>query len=175
MLKWFSIVLVLLIIIGMVALKFQPSLKTIHKQIVSDYKGVKHLNADEFSRLDPTQTIVFDIREEDEFEVSHLANAVWVPPDLDAQEFIEDYADLIAGKQAVFYCSVGRRSSEFVARVQQQSNNLELANLESGLFNWVNQGRKVEGNGVHPYNAYWGRLVNDKDKINYQSKEQGVE
>ncbi len=170
MFKWLAIIVAVVVLVGSVAVNYQPSLKSIHKAIIDKHKGVAHLSAQELSQLDPSQTIVFDIREEGEFDVSHIPNAVWVPPDLDAQEFIEDYGDLMAGKQAVFYCSVGRRSSEFVERVQQQGAKLKLANLESGLFNWVNESREVVGEGVHPYNAYWGRLIEDKNKINYKAK-----
>ena len=170
MLKWLSVAIVVLLLAAVVAFKFQPSLQTIHQDIVQSYQGLEHLDAQQFSELDPSQTIVFDVREEGEFEVSHLPNAIWVPPDFDAQEFIEDYGDAIAGKQAVFYCSVGRRSSEFAQRVRQQNKDLKLANLERGLFNWVNENRQVVGEGIHPYNAYWGRLIHDKNKINYQSK-----
>lgn len=168
MLKRIALLAVLFLVIAVAVLELQPSLKTIHQEIIINYQGVVHLNAQEFTQLDQSQTIVFDVREEGEFKVSHLANAVWVPPDLDAEEFIEDYGDLIDGKQAVFYCSVGRRSSEFVQRVQAQAADLKLSNLEGGLFSWVNQEREFVGDGVHPYNAYWGRLIKDKNKIKYQ-------
>ena len=167
MIKWLLIMLA--VTTAAAALLFwQPSLESIHKKIVNGFDSVKHMSADEFSLLDSSQTIVFDVREEGEFAVSHLPNAVLVSPDLDAQEFIKDYSDLIIGKQAVFYCSVGRRSSDLVQRVQQLNPKLKLVNLEGGLFNWVNQERDVVGKGIHPYNAYWGRLIDDPNKIQYE-------
>lgn len=43
---------------------------------------------------------------------------------------------------------------------------LYIYNLEGGLFQWANEGREVVDNQggairmVHPYNSFWGKLLN---------------
>ncbi len=168
MFKWLVVIVGLLGVITAGLLLLQPSLSSIHKQIVADYGDVRHVSAVELSALSDDSVVVFDVREEGEFAVSHLANAIHISPDTDVQEFIEDYGDVIADKKAVFYCSVGRRSSGFIRDLNNAKASFSMVNLEGGLFNWVNQQRQIEGGGIHPYNAYWGRLVKDKTQIQYQ-------
>lgn len=92
----------------------------------------------------------------------------------------------------VCYCSVGYRSSKFAQKLSSEykesmsatSNNeeqlhtdseregcsspqeLDIYNLEGGLFQWANEGRYiVDGQGertsfVHPFNSFWANLLN---------------
>lgn len=58
---------------------------------------------------------MFDVREPEEFEVSHIQGAIQFMADIDTIEFIEDYGDLLEGQQAIVYCSVCQRSSKLGA------------------------------------------------------------
>lgn len=150
---------------------FQPSLDAIHRSIERNYEGVTHISADDFMTLNSDDVVVFDVRESAEFDVSRIAGAVQLSPDIDIEEFEEDYKDLIVGKQVVFYCSVGRRSTDMLAKltpVLRDSGVNTASNLTGGLFKWVNQSRPIDGSGVHPYNDYWGRLISDQSKVNYR-------
>ncbi len=162
---------VLLGVVGIaLALVKQPSLDRIHQHIAAEHQQLNHITADQLLALKAEETVVFDVRESEEFAVSHINGAIQIPPDVDAAEFTEDYADLLNGKTAVFYCSVGRRSSDLLARLESSLRNAgakSSANLEGGIFNWVNQEKPLSGNKVHPYNAYWGRLINDSSNISY--------
>ena len=150
-------------------------LDKIHEDIQSKYADVRHLSADEFNGLLLPDTIVFDVREEKEYGVSHLSNAVLVSPKISAEDFMAQFGEQVSGKTAVFYCSVGRRSSDLVSRLEANREvdaGSALFNLEGGLFSWVNEQREVSGIGVHPYNWYWGRLIEDKTMINYKPIEE---
>jgi rhodanese-related sulfurtransferase len=160
-------------------LVFQPRLEAIQNDIENDYQSVSHISAPEFSRLDMHKVVVFDVREPEEFAVSHIDGAIQIMPNIDAGEFIEDYGELLEGKQVVFYCSVGRRSSELASRLGDapfEHGATSSRNLIGGVFSWVNEGRQLRSssqtatNLVHPYNKYWGRLVNDSDKLSYTPK-----
>ena len=146
-------------------------LDDIHEDIQSKYTEVSHLNADEFSGLPSSEIIVFDVREEKEYGVSRLSDAIQVSPDINADDFIAQFGEQLSGKTAVFYCSVGRRSSDLVSRLEanpQTGEEAALFNLEGGLFGWVNEQREVDGVGIHPYNWFWGQLlIEDKTMINY--------
>lgn len=163
-----------IIIAGAIALMkplLNPSLEKIHSYIISQHKNMQHLTAEQFQSLDSGNVVLFDVRETEEYDVSHIDGAIHIQPDIDINEFSEDFADLLEGKTAVFYCSVGRRSSDLLARLSPVLSNSGVqssANLEGGIFNWVNQNKKLNGDKVHPFNAYWGRLVEDSSKISYK-------
>jgi len=138
-----------------------------HGNILKNFSGVEHLAPLQIDALDKN-VILFDVREEEEFEVSHIDGAVRVDPSLDAEEFMTRFKRDWTGKKIVFYCSVGQRSSMMAAA--------KVANLEKGVFGWHNQSLPLANeNGqtdkVHPYNAFcafWKRLVNRKDKTAYK-------
>jgi rhodanese-related sulfurtransferase len=111
--------------------------------------------------------LVFDVRTPAEYAVSHLPGAIHVEPDMASAAFLDRYGDAIEGKTAVFYCSVGVRSSRLAERVAQglkEHGAKAVADLAGGIFAWHGQGRAlVDAKGpadlVHPYDASWGRLL----------------
>lgn len=143
----------------------------IHKKIEHQYKKVEHINAKAYALLKPSDTVIFDVREQDEYAVSRLDKAVRVDPSISSDDFFAQFADEIKGKKVVFYCSVGRRSSDLVQRLEEKDGSFDLVNLTGGIFQWTNENRPVEGKGVHPYNWFWGRLIHDKSKIFYSPVE----
>ncbi len=154
----------------------QPRLEKIHQDIESDFRLVPHISASQFSNLDPKEVVLFDVREIEEFEVSHIAGAIQLTPNIDVDEFIGDFGELIKGKRVIFYCSVGRRSSELANRLGStpvELGALSAQNLIGGAFSWVNQGLELVGieqnvtEKIHPFNDYWGRLVSDKNRLSY--------
>ena len=115
----------------------------------------------------PEDWLVLDVREPDEYAVSHLAGAVRVPPDTDVETFVKDIGDAAKDKHLLFYCSVGQRSSKLAARVQdavREAGGNGVTNLRGGIFRWHGEhGALVNGGGavdrIHPYNAVWGLLM----------------
>lgn len=111
--------------------------------------------------------IVFDVREEEEYNMSHIASAIHVDPKTNEAEFLSTFSNRIADKNLVFYCSVGERSSLFIERVQEackKSAAASVSNLRGGIFRWYNEGFPVVNasgttNEIHPFNALWGTLV----------------
>ncbi|MAY21130.1 MAG: sulfurtransferase [Erythrobacteraceae bacterium] len=160
------------------ALLFQTSdLDRIHAGIAATHNNVEHIAADDFVALDSDEFVLFDVREADEFAVSHLPGAVLVDPDITAAEFTTRFGDSLEGKRAIFYCSVGVRSSNLadrVAELVEDSTGNAPVNLIGGLFKWRNEGRElVTASGqstgdIHPYDDYWGRLIEDRETISYK-------
>ena len=74
----------------------------------------------------------------------------------------------------VCYCSVGYRSSDVAqklyrsAKSEGQVGELQVHNLEGGIFQWACDGREMVDNAgeravvVHPYTAFWGNLLPSK-------------
>jgi rhodanese-related sulfurtransferase len=106
------------------------------------------------------QPVIFDVRQPEEFAISHLAGARNVTPAARADSL---QALVPANRPVVVYCSVGYRSSELARRLMQ-AGITNVFNLEGSIFQWANEGRPVVAtNGpavkVHPYNDRWGALL----------------
>ncbi len=154
------------------------SLQSIHQKIQDNFAEVRHMKAiGLFELSEASQNIVlFDVREVDEYSVSHLANAVRVAPDISAQTFVERHAGRFKNKIAIFYCSVGMRSSDLIRRLRlagHTNSALAVYNLEGGIFNWHNEFRAVVSRTgktqlIHPYNEYWGELLKRRDRLRYR-------
>ncbi len=101
--------------------------------------------------------LLLDIRSAEEFAVSHLPGALHVPPDSAWLPGTEH-----AGRELVAYCSLGWRSSHFVARLRKAG--VPAANLEGSIFRWALEGRPLARGAetvsvVHPYAPAWEHLV----------------
>ncbi|MFK8053422.1 MAG: rhodanese-like domain-containing protein [Woeseiaceae bacterium] len=154
-------------------------LDALHDDIESDYESVEHIGADALDELAQDRLIVFDVREPDEFRVSHLEGAIRIDPDISADAFVEQYGDFLANRTTVFYCSVGRRSSILAERLDhviESQGAVASYNLVGGIFRWRNDQRPlVNASGVtdavHPYNRFWGRLIEDKQAIRFDTED----
>lgn len=146
-------------------------LTKVHADIVSDLPAVTHISLEKFTALDSDDILLLDIREPDEYAVSRLPGAIWVSPRLDAESALIQMGD-VSGKHVIVYCSVGRRSSIFADRVQDDLLKMgatQVSNLEKGIFGWHNDAqpltnKKGQTDLVHPYDNVWKRYVQRKDK-----------
>jgi rhodanese-related sulfurtransferase len=166
----------LLAAVGGAALFQTSDLGRIHYGIAASYDTVEHLAADDYSALDPDDVVLFDVRENEEFAVSHLPGAILVDPDISEEEFAEAFSDKLQGKRAIFYCSVGVRSSilaDRVAELVERETGKRPVNLIGGLFQWHNEDRAlISASGaatdaIHPFDDYWGRLIEDEKAVSY--------
>ena len=141
----------------------RPSIQQIHRLVMWQFPQVEHIQAEDLQKLKDSQDIViFDVRSKEEFEQSHIENAIWISPDIDSATFASLYGSRSTGKKLVFYCSLGRRSSALVNRLVQDdvfTDPLVVHNLQGGLFNWVNKGFTISGESVHPFSWYWEPLI----------------
>ncbi len=107
-----------------------------------------------------------DARPEEEYNVSHIENAIRVGYD---NFDINKIAYLKRDTPIVVYCSVGYRS-EKVAEQLQTNGFKNVYNLYGGLFEWVNQDQPIykgekETDSIHAYNKVWGSWVKNASKI----------
>lgn len=130
---------------------------------------VRNLTADELAAMvaGVEPPLLFDVRNAGEYEKSHIATAVRLDPDTGADDFSARYESLAAGRDIVFYCSIGQRSSELLVRLESECVKVRAKscrNLRGGIFRWYNEGRPVvDGSGltddIHGYDAIWGMMV----------------
>ena len=155
-----------------------PALQQTIDDVARKWPAVTHLPAADVAHLMADKTaVLFDVRTPEEFAVSHLEGAVRVDPAIDAAGFLAQHAALVKGKTAVFYCSVGVRSSKLTARVAdglKAAGATSAAELRGGIFAWGGEGRPlVDAKGgtdkVHGYDSTWGKLV--KNPATLETKE----
>lgn len=113
-----------------------------------------------------TNVVYLDSREINEYEVSHLEDAIWVGYD----DFdISRVENIDKSQPIVVYCSIGYRS-EKVAEKLEQAGFTDVRNLYGGVFDWTNNEYEVvneEGptQQVHTYNKKWGKWVKKGEKV----------
>jgi len=130
---------------------------------IGAFYGVKNLNSAQVSeRLDGNEFLILDVREREEFEVSHLKGAV-LASEVDLEILRTDQPILV-------YCTVGYRSTELGATLTKKGFS-DIYNLEGGLIRWKNEGFKVYNiheqptDSIHVYSDIFGLLLTDGQAV----------
>ena len=100
-----------------VSARAQPGMWALEKAIALKYP-VPQVSGDSLAArlaLGDSTLLVFDTRPLEEYDVSRLRDAIRVDPDLDSEEFIAAHGQGLLGRDLIFYCSVGYRSSDVVS------------------------------------------------------------
>ncbi len=118
-----------------------------------------------------SNVVLLDAREWNEFQVSHIKNALYVGYD---QFEISKLPSIDKKQKVVVYCSVGYRS-EKISEKLKEAGFTDVSNLYGGIFEWVNQGNVVVDEkgkateNIHAYSKTWGVWLNKGVKV-YDSK-----
>ncbi|MBM3161959.1 MAG: rhodanese-like domain-containing protein [Chlorobi bacterium] len=130
---------------------------------------VDNLATDELAAMlaGPEPPLLFDVRTVGEYGKSRIATAVRLDPDTGPDDFATHYGSVIKGRDTVFYCSAGQRSSELIEQVESVCRNAgarSCRNLRGGIFRWYNQGRPVvDASGttdeIDGYDPVWSVMV----------------
>ena len=143
-------------------------LLAVEDDVARRWPGILHIAASEFDEaMKEGKVALFDVREEQEYQVSRIRGAQRVDPGIGREEFLQRHAGALDGKMAVFYCAVGQRSSRLadrMARDLRARGASGVYNLRGGIFAWHNGAYPlVDGAGpteyVHPYSQAWGRVI----------------
>lgn len=120
--------------------------------------------------LATTKTFLLDAREEKEYKVSHLKNAILVG--FDHFNITKTLEKLPKDKSAkiVVYCSLGIRS-EIVAHQLIEKGYTNVFNLYGGIFEWKNNNYQVidtlgnETEKIHTFNKEWSKWLFKGEKV----------
>jgi rhodanese-related sulfurtransferase len=151
------------------------SLELIQADLEKKFDNIIHIDGATFSILNTDNTLVFDVRQRTEFDVSHIKNAIRIDQDITNEDFIQRYNKQLKGRNIIFYCSVGQRSSLLASRLKPLILNQgakEIYNLKGGIFQWHNEQRALIQNGkptqyIHPFSPMWSLLLKDKQTIKF--------
>ncbi len=118
--------------------------------------------------------LVIDVREPEEYAVSHLPGAVHAQGSK-LERLVRETA---AKRPIVLYCSVGYRSSRETEKLRRKGYS-NVSNLEGSIFEWANAGKPLVRGGpqsqmptdaVHPFDEDWGKLL-DAEHRSYTPRE----
>lgn len=155
------------------------SLEQIDQQMQAQHPSVPSITPTQLTAMlkRDDQPILIDVREPAEYAVSHIAGAIRVDDNADADEALAAIAQPVSGREVILYCSVGVRSTLLAERIRQQltaQGAAAITNLSGGLFAWHNARLPlVNGTGeptdlIHPYDREWGQLVQRQGRITYR-------
>jgi rhodanese-related sulfurtransferase len=127
---------------------------TVNEVSVQDVKG-------------KTEILFVDAREESEYKVSHIKDAVFVGYDnLD----LSDLEKVDRNKEVVVYCSVGYRSEKVAEKLLEMGFS-NVSNLYGGLFEWKNQEQVIVNlkneptDKIHAFNKVWEIWLKKGEKV----------
>ncbi len=134
---------------------------------VSNNQSVQYILYDELKIND--SIVLLDTREKNEFQISHLKNAVWVGY---TNAKLNKVKRLVADKNTpiVVYCSIGVRSEDIGEQLLQMGYT-NVSNLYGGIFEWKNNNlpvyttKNIETNKVHTFDQEWGKLLTKGEKV----------
>ena len=102
--------------------------------------------------------ILLDAREKNEYDVSHIAGAIWVGYD----DFnLNRMNEIPKDKNVIVYCSVGYRSEKIAEKIIADGYT-NVSNLYGGIFEWVNTNhtvvndKNISTDSIHAYDKTWG-------------------
>lgn len=136
------------------------------QEITAEFSTVPQISTGELAGwlADSTREapLLLDVRQPEEYAVSHLPGAIRVSPDASADQLRDDF-DL--SRPLVLYCSIGYRSSALAEQLIA-AGATQAMNLEGSIFKWANEGRPLRRDGeateqAHPYNRKYGRMLRE--------------
>ncbi|MEZ4792581.1 MAG: rhodanese-like domain-containing protein [Gelidibacter sp.] len=131
-------------------------------------KTVPYISSQELA-MPKTKAIILDAREQKEFEVSHLKDAIFVGYNtFDLEQTISQ----LNNKQQtiVVYCSLGIRS-EAIAEKLKRAGYTNVFNLYGGIFEWKNEDFPIldskgkETDSVHTFSKSWSKWLSKGVKV----------
>lgn len=158
-----------LIYIGIGLLCVKGTSQNAISEVLNTYNdhSVPYIYVNELSEL-TTQVLLFDTREQEEYDVSHLKDALY----LGFEEFeFSKNTKLPSDKNSmiVVYCSLGIRS-EIIGKQLIAEGYTAVFNLYGGIFEWVNTGEKIysskqETPKVHAFSKHWEHYLTKGTKV----------
>ena len=116
------------------------------------FPGVPELSPEEAAAMQAAGGVVFvDVREREEFAVSHLPGAILV-------DAFEKSAAQHRDAKVIAYCTIGYRSGLYAAKLREKG--FDAYNLRGSLLSWVHAGRPLvdeagDTKRLHVYGRKW--------------------
>ncbi len=124
-------------------------------------RSVPYMSVQELA-MPKTKAVILDAREQKEYDVSYIKDAIHVGYNTFS---IENVENLIPNKneQIVVYCSLGIRSED-IAEQLQKLGYTNVYNLYGGIFEWKNSNfpiynKQGKTNKIHGFSKEWSKWL----------------
>jgi rhodanese-related sulfurtransferase len=131
-------------------------------------QAVPYISVEELAEY-KTETILLDAREPEEFNVSHLKNAIYVGYDhFKLKNITQQLSD--KNSKIVVYCSLGIRSED-IAEKLKKAGYTNVFNLYGGIFEWKNNNytlynlNQKETDSIHAFSKAWSKWLKKGIKV----------
>lgn len=130
-------------------------------------ESIPYISVDQLK--DETDIILLDAREQKEYNISHLKNAVFVGYDYFNLESIQEKS-IKKDSKIVVYCSLGIRSEDVTEKLKK-AGYTNVENLYGGIFEWKNSNLPIcnsngkETDSVHTFSKEWSKWLEKGIKI----------
>lgn len=146
------------------------TLKKIQEDVRAKYPAVKQISTASLASMltEPEKILLLDVREPQEYAVSHLPGAIQIEPlNTFNQTSFHPSEATAKSKTVILYCSVGVRSSRMAEQLQldlKRKGAVDVYNLDGGIFAWRNEDRILVNNSgptqfVHPFDEKYKQLL----------------
>ncbi len=132
------------------------------QEIREDYPDVATISAAALrDALSTEDFVLVDVRTDRERRVSTLPGAIT------GEEF-ESRLEELAGRAVVAYCTIGRRSSDYVRKMGKRG--VEVLNLQGSILAWTHMGGRLVNAGIptdrlHVYGRRWNLAADGYETI----------
>lgn len=151
---------------GILICNAQNSLSELLKKHNSE--SIPYISVQELA-MPKTEVILLDARETEEYNVSHLEDAIHIGyDDFDINSVTKQIKDKSA--VIVVYCSLGVRSED-IGEQLKKAGYTNIFNLYGGIFEWKNKGYSVYNSeeklteDVHAFSKTWSKWLLKGNKI----------
>lgn len=103
-----------------------------------------------------SELTVLDVREENEYNISHLPGAI---------RYQDDLLDGLSPDQPILvYCTVGLRSNDLAKKLSDQGFR-KVYEIKGGILSWANKGKVINDSGgqktdtLHTYNKFFSPFL----------------
>lgn len=156
----------LLLLFTSLSIFSQETIKDVLKKYNTE--SVSYLSVERLKHVGKN-VYILDAREEKEYKVSHIKNALFVGYDnFNLEETMKMMPD--KNKFVVVYCTLGVRSED-IAEKLQNAGYKNVYNLFGGIVEWKNKGNSVfntkgkETERVHVSSKTWGKWLKKGKKV----------
>ncbi len=130
-------------------------------------QSVPYVHVDELSKIG--NSVLLDTRAKEEFNVSHLKNALWVGYKSFSTDSVRKKVP-DNNTAIIVYCSIGVRSENIGEKLKAMGYT-NVKNLYGGIFEWKNNDHAVYGpegketQKIHAFNRHWAKLLIKGEKV----------
>ncbi|MFC4634762.1 rhodanese-like domain-containing protein [Dokdonia ponticola] len=130
-------------------------------------ESVPYISVEELHK-NKEKYLILDTRKKEEYNVSHIPNAVWSGELLEESAFAKAYPD--KSQPIVVYCSIGVRSEKFGESLQNAGYK-NVYNLYGSIFSWKDRGYTISNkkenptDSIHVYSKAWSKYVKTGIKV----------